>query len=114
MEKSQVQDGWPERTKGLLSPWRVKGMPVYLVHHCVSNDWGSQQVPICLSGPGRNTGGRRYGSLNVGEKRLGKRAKGRLGSRPEETARKGLILSGSWPARTVRAANHTECNPYTG
>ena len=63
-------------------------------------------------GPGRNTGGQRYRSLNVGEKRLGQRAKGGLGRGPEEAARKGLTLSGPWQARTVRAANHTECNLY--
>lgn len=34
-----------------------------------------------------------------------------LGTGPEEGARKDLLLSGSWQARTLRAANHTECKP---
>lgn len=33
-----------------------------------------------------------------------------LGRGPEEGARRGLLLSGSWPARTLRAAHHTECH----
>lgn len=32
-----------------------------------------------------------------------------LGHGPKEGATKGLLLSGSWPARALRAAHHSEC-----
>lgn len=60
-----------------------------------------------------DTGGQRDGSPHVEEERQGQWVEGRqahsqdLGSGPEEAARKGLLLAGSWRARTVRVANHT-------
>lgn len=66
-------------------------------------------------GSGMDIGGQKDGSLHVREQRQA--GSGRqtgthqdLGSRPEEAAIKDLLLSASWQARTIRAANHTVYN----